>query len=122
MAITWVAAAYPVWAPACFCCHLFIVAQRLKEHTKGTLSCHSLVQIAELEEANSTDDKDAFLAALLERLQGYLARSPSGIDTAALIHEFGDVPASDVPVFRQLLRAVATCTNGEWTLRDSPSS
>ena len=61
------------------------------------------------------------LATLTTRTpQDYLAQAPSGVDTAALIHAFEDVPAGDVPVFRQLLQAIATCTNGEWTLRNVP--
>eukprot|EP00752_Nemacystus_decipiens_P004421 g4036.t1 len=75
----------------------------------------------ELEDASGSNDKDAYFAALLQRLQDYLAQAPSGVDTAALIHAFEDVAAGDVPVFRQLLQAVATCSNGEWTLRDTPS-
>eukprot|EP00903_Cladosiphon_okamuranus_P019263 g17709.t1 len=74
----------------------------------------------EFEDASASNDKDAYFAALLQRLQDYLAQAPSGVDTAALIHAFGDVPAGDVPIFRQLLQAVATCSNGEWTLRDAP--
>lgn len=61
-------------------------------------------------------------ALLFQMPQDYLAQAPSGVDTAALIHEFEDVAAGDVPVFRQLLQAVATCSNGEWTLRDAPTS
>ncbi|CAM9862204.1 unnamed protein product [Scytosiphon promiscuus] len=88
----------------------------------GTQPTSSPGIFPELEEPRTSGDKDAFFKALLQRLQDYLAQSPSGVDTAALIHEFGDVPAGDVPVFRQLLRAVATCANGEWTLRDSTTS
>lgn len=51
--------------------------------------------------------------------QDYLANAPSGVDTGALIQAFADVPSGDVPVFRQLLQAVAICTNGEWVLRDT---
>lgn len=50
--------------------------------------------------------------------QDFLAQAPSGVDTAALIHAFDDVRSADVPVFRQLLQAIAVCGNGEWTLRD----
>ncbi|CAM9824223.1 unnamed protein product [Ectocarpus sp. 12 AP-2014] len=88
----------------------------------GTQPAPSPGIFPEFQTPSTSDDKDAYFAALLQRLQDYLAQAPSGVDTAALIHAFEDVPAGDVPVFRQLLQAVATCANGEWTLRDAPSN
>jgi len=56
-------------------------------------------------------------ASILSRIQNFVRRhSPTTDD---LLEEFSSVPASDAPVFKQLLNQVAHKQDGRWRLKDT---
>ena len=68
--------------------------------------------------ANNSDDKK--YSALLLRLRKYIKRKSSngsGPTTKDLLHEFNDIPDSEAPIFRSLLKSIAAVKNGQWTLK-----
>ncbi|CAM9285531.1 unnamed protein product [Phaeothamnion confervicola] len=66
---------------------------------------------------NDLTARDDYYAALLGRLHAFFGERPNGVETAVVLQRFRDVPDSDAAVFRQLLRAVAACREGKWSMR-----